>query len=165
MALPLRNAAATCRGTAPSRSGTETKYTKAGFPIIKKSPRPPQFYANGAQCSNRSPEGLGLVAMVAKRALTRILSPRIAVIGMSPVKAEDAGRGLTTRGPRRHSQALPGPCVVPPPWGRELALGREPGNSTQSGSLGGRSSSLCVSFRGGCRYPDIGASAGHKARG
>jgi len=25
----------------------------------------------------------------------------------------------------RTPQALPGPCVVPPPWGRELALGRE----------------------------------------
>jgi len=54
--------------------------------------------------------------------LTRILSPRITVIGMSPAKAEDTGRGLKTRGPHRH---CPGPCVVPPPWGQELALGRE----------------------------------------
>ena len=60
--------------------------------------------------------------LVVKRALTRILLPRITVIGMSPVKAEDAGRGLKARGPRRH---CPGPCVVPPPWGQELALGRE----------------------------------------
>ena len=59
---------------------------------------------------------------VVKRALTGILSPRITVIGMSPVNADDAGRGLKARGPRRH---CPGPCVVPPPWGQELALDRE----------------------------------------
>ena len=43
--------------------------------------------------------------------LDESLSPRITVIGMSPVKVQDAGRGLKTRGPRRH---CPGPCVVPP---------------------------------------------------
>jgi len=41
------------------------------------------------------------------------------LIGMSPVKAEDAARGPKTRGPRRH---CPGPCVVPP-----LGSGTGPG--------------------------------------